>query len=319
MSVSLPSRCWSISTVAMLQLVAVTACAQVNDKLAIYVADLKPGKVALVTDEPLQGHSYCGSPNWSPDGKRFLIDATPGREWSKTRILACDFPLPDPPKFTDLGPGNCPSWSPDGKQIALLLNQNAVPGAQPGIYLMDAEGKNRRRLGGFGVPEWSPDGKQILTISFESPPQLALIDVASGKEQPLPLADYTIQSLPGWAGDSQTLISVVRGDGPSMLALVDLATPAAARIKEVLWTRGQGTEAEPLYPTISAATKRIAFAGRTPKGTSLLLLESKTSLTPKAVEPDRYDPMIASLAISPDGQQLLFCSRIRAAAPAPAK
>ena len=131
------------------------------------------------------------------------------------------------------GPGNCPAWSPDGKQIAFLLNQDAVPGAQPGIYTMTADGKDRRRLAGFGMPEWSPDGKSILAISFSNPTTLSLIDVATRKEQPITLADHTIHSVPGWAGDPQTLIAVVRGKDPLMIALLDIADPAAAKVKEV--------------------------------------------------------------------------------------
>ena len=173
---------------------------------------------------------------------------------------------------------------------------------------MNADGQGRRHLGGGGVPQWSPDGTTILTSSFSNPTELAILDVATGAEQAITLKDHVFYSVPNWASDSQTLIAVIRAEGPLMIALVDVADPAAAKVKEVLWTRGQGTNAEPMYPTYSAATKRVAFAGRTPKGSSLYLLESRKSFTPKPLESDRYDPKIASLAISPDGRHLLFCS-----------
>ena len=282
--------------------------AQEDDRLALYLADLETGKISLVTDEPLKGHGYCGSPDWSPDGKQILLDATPGRQWSKTHMLVADFPLAEPQQFTDLGPGNCPAWSPDGKQIVFLLNPGAVAGADSGVYLMDADGKNRRRLGGYGMPEWSPDGKSILTISFSNPVNLALIDAASGNEQVVTLPDHTIHSIPAWAGDAQTLIAVVRGQGPLMIALLDIADPTAAKIKEILWTRGQGTDAEPMHPVIASETKRCAFVGRTPRGSSLFVLDSKRSLTPQPLEKDHFDPRIASLELSPNGKQLLFCA-----------
>jgi Tol biopolymer transport system component len=299
------SRCSWLAIGALL--LASAARAQDDDRLALYLADLKTGKISLVTQEPRVGHAYCGSPDWSPDGKRILLDATPGKQWSKTNILAVDFPVTEQTRFTNYGPGNCPSWSPDGKRIAFLLNREAVPGAQPGIYTMTVEGKDRRRLGGFGIPKWSPDGKSILVISFSNLASLSLLDVATGKEQPIALPDHTVHSVPGWAGDSQTLIAVIRGKGPLMVALIDIADPAAAKVKQVLWTRGLGSDAEPRYPVYSAETKRCVFAGRTPRGIALYLLDDKI-LTPQPLERDRFDPLIASLDLSPDGQQLLFCA-----------
>lgn len=282
--------------------------AQDDDRLALYMADLETGKVSLVTAEPNVGHAYCGSPDLSPDGKRLLLDATPGRQWSKTRMLGVEFPVTEQTPFSNYGPGNCPAWSPDGKRIAFLLNQDAVPGAQPGIYTMTAEGKDRQLVGGYGIPEWSPDGKSILAISFSNPTTLSLLDVATEKEQPITLPDHTIHSVPGWAGDSQTLIGVVRGKGPLMIALIDITDPAAARIKEVLWTRGIGANAEPMHPVYSPDAKSCVFVGRTVRGCALFVLDPKLSLTPTPIEKDHFDPRIASLELSPNGRQLLFCA-----------
>jgi Tol biopolymer transport system component len=306
MTISRPSRLGSLCALTVLLLAAAAARAQ-DDRLALYSADLETGKVDLVTAEPMAGHAYCGSPDWSPDGKRILLDATPGKQWNKTNMLAVDFPVTEESRFTIYGPGNCPTWSPDGKRIAFLLNQDAVPGAQPGIYTMTAEGKDRRRLGGFGMPEWSPDGKRILAISFSSPTTLSLLEVATGKEQPIVLPDHTLHSVPGWAGDSQTLIAVVRGKGPLMIALLDISDPAASKVKEVLWSRGLGTDAEPLHPVYSVADKRCVFVGRTARGSALYMFD-KAILTPQPLEKDRFDPRIASLDLSPDGKQLLFCA-----------
>lgn len=298
-------RAW-FSIVALL--VAPAARAQEPERLALYIADVDTGEVKPVATEPLPGHAYCGSPDWSYDGKRILLDATPGKQWNKTHMLLSDFPVPDQQQFTDLGPGNCPTWSPDAKRIAFLLNPGAVAGADSGIWIMNADGKERRRLGGYGMPEWSPDGKRILTISFNNPCNLTLLDADTGNEQDVKLPDHTIHSVPGWAGDWQTLIAVIRANGPLMIALLDISEPASAKVKEVLWTRGQGTDAEPLHPVFSVRTGRCVFVGRTPQGSSLYVIDTKRSVTPKPLEPDRYDPKMASLEISPDGRQLLFCS-----------
>src|SRR5262249_55751177 len=55
-----------------------------------------------------------------------------------------------------------PSFSPDDKRVAFLLNPNAVPNAVPGIWVMQADGSERRRAGEYGIPLWSPDGRQFL-------------------------------------------------------------------------------------------------------------------------------------------------------------
>jgi Tol biopolymer transport system component len=173
---------------------------------------------------------------------------------------------------------------------------------------MTPEGKERRRLGGFGMPEWSPDGKSILAISFSSPTTLSLIDVATGKEQAIALSDHTIHSIPAWAGDSQTLIAVVRAKGLAKIALLDITESAAAKIKKVSWSRAQGTDPEPTHPVYEPETGRIAFVGRTSQGASLFTLDARSGSTPQQVEPGRYDPRIASLELAPDGKQLLFCA-----------
>ena len=65
-----------------------------------------------------------------------------------------------------------PSFSPDGKKIAFSTDWDAAPTGPPAersrqgeIYMMDADGKNLKRLtnspGWDGSPKWSPDGRTI--------------------------------------------------------------------------------------------------------------------------------------------------------------
>jgi Tol biopolymer transport system component len=57
-----------------------------------------------------------------------------------------------------------PAWSPDGKRIAFASNRD---GAYE-IYVMNADGGNRRRLTrtprrkSSDSPDWSPDGRRIV-------------------------------------------------------------------------------------------------------------------------------------------------------------
>ena len=62
-----------------------------------------------------------------------------------------------------------PSWSPDGRRIAFSSFRDVRDGA-PGIYVMDADGKNQTKLTNDNYPNqwptWSPDGRRIAFSSF---------------------------------------------------------------------------------------------------------------------------------------------------------
>jgi Tol biopolymer transport system component len=65
--------------------------------------------------------------------------------------------------FDYTAPPYSPAWSPDGTQIAYVATRD---GGNPEIYIMDADGSNRRRITRRVEwdlnPTWSPDGRSIL-------------------------------------------------------------------------------------------------------------------------------------------------------------
>jgi RNA polymerase sigma factor (sigma-70 family) len=279
------------------------------DNLGLYLMDLQKTDVTLLAMEVDQKGAYCGSPCWSNDGERVLFDVSPGQQWAKTRLQMLDGSNRSV-QLTSLGQGNCPTFSPDGKQIAYLLNPGSPPLFWPlvkaGIYVMNTDGSDRRWLAEFGgILKWSPDGQHLLTVSFTSPCQLTLLNVATGANHPIQFADLKVYSVPSWT-DDDTIVAVVRSAEGVAIALVDVANPQEATLKETLWTKGHGLDGDPAYPVYDPRTRQGVFVSREQKGQALYRFGP--GMAPQQLEPKRYDPKIASLALSPDGRYLLFCS-----------
>jgi serine/threonine protein kinase len=109
-------------------------------------------------------------------------------------------------KRDDLTPGSQfdntqPAFSPTGEQIAFRSEREPR-----GIYLMNADGENVKRLADNGFhPSWSPDGKQIVIASFgrDQPTTrpslgsvLSVINVATGEKHELAKIEA---SFPAWS------------------------------------------------------------------------------------------------------------------------
>jgi dipeptidyl aminopeptidase/acylaminoacyl peptidase len=280
---------------------------KVEEPLRLYLLDLVKGDVTLVADEPDPGSNHVGSPRWSHDGRRILYDAMPGTEFQKLHIKAIESGTAEP-RLTDLGAGACPSWSPDDRKIAFLLNPGSVPGAESGIWVMEADGSGRRRAGEFGIPLWSPDGGQFLVVSFSEPRDVRTIDLQSGAMRPVQVPGLKIFAWPSWAGPGTVVTVLGRDDGGDRVALLDLANPQQPRVVDVLWQRGADLDVRPTWPVYSSATRRCIFVGAGPDGMALHSVERGKSTRAARVEPVGIENRIAGLSLSPGGRFLLFCS-----------
>jgi Tol biopolymer transport system component len=277
------------------------------DRRGVYVMDLARGDVTMIADEPDPGANYCGSPRWSHDGKRILYDVMPEMEFHLLHIKAIDLGE-DAPRLTDLGPGARPTFSPDDKRIAFLLHHNAVPGAEPGIWVMQADGSGRHLAGEFGMPLWSPDGRQFLVVGFDDPREVKLMDLDRSEFHPVVIPGHEIFAWPSWA-DVKTVAAIIGSDGSGdAVALLDVSDPERTKVKAVLWRRGKDLDVKPLWPVYSASTRRYIFVGAEPGGQALYTVEPGRA---RRLEAGGLDAQVGGLAFSPDGRYLLFCSTRR--------
>ena len=127
-----------------------------------------------LTQHPKQ--DFTGS--FSPDGKYIAFGS--GRAAHATlEIFVMEIATRKVWQLTNVEFAGSPSWSPDGKEIAYEF---IIPGAGRHIYIMDANGRRKRRLlrrprsGVFGGtllsfdPHWFPTGKRILYKESEFAP-----------------------------------------------------------------------------------------------------------------------------------------------------
>jgi Tol biopolymer transport system component len=278
----------------------------------IYMLDLLAGELTLIADEPVPGLTWSGSPEWSHEGSRIVFDATPGEDFNRTRVMSIEVRA-GRPAVTDLGPGNCPTFSPDDKQIAFILNSGAQAGAVAGLWVMQADGSQRRRLGDLGVPSWSPDGREFLMNDFAEFPEPSVLNLEKMTTVKLKVPGYRIYSRPSWAGPGTLVSALATGERVDTIALLDVSNPAEAKISEVLWRRGEELDAMPRWPIYWPDTHRCIFIAREPK-TTLYSVERGRSPRVKPVEARGKDKHLESLssstdgrfAFSPDGRFLLF-------------
>ena len=227
--------------------------------------------------------------------------AMPGTQWNLTRLQAIDLGE-GRPTVTDLGAGNCPTFSRDDDRIAFLSNRD---GAENGVWLMKADGSDRRLLGSYGRPKWSPAGRQLMIISFDAPPQVTLMDANPDRSGALQLPDQKIYSNPSWAGEG-TIVAVIGATEGDTIALVDVSEAPHAKVKEVLWRKATGPNVKPSDPIYSATTRRCIFVGEEARGTKLYSVQQGKAEPAKPLGSAGYDPRITGLAYSPDGRYILY-------------
>jgi RNA polymerase sigma factor (sigma-70 family) len=271
----------------------------------VYMMDLVDGGITLIADEPGAGRSYCGAPRWSHDGSRIVFDATPGTDWVRSRLMSVEV-RDGRPTFTDLGPGDSPTFSPDDKTIAFALNSGAIAGAEPGVWLMQADGSGRRRVSDYGAPFWSRERGEILINSFSNPTESIVLNLEKMTEVRLAVDGYQILWWPRWVGPGTLVAGLATKNAGHSIALLDVSSAAEAKIIEVLWKRGEVLDVTPLNPLYCPDTGCCFFVGVKQGKRTIYCVKRGEAPRVTALGPEAKTETLGSLDFSPDGRYLLF-------------
>lgn len=274
----------------------------------IYTANRDGTGLKLLADDSLlDGYTFLGDSGWSPDGKWIAIGATPypGRGYSNSHIVKLCVDGPDKGQKMDLNCGLAPSWSPDNKQIAFLLNGKNPLEAKAGLWVMDADGTNRRRLGYAMHPQWSPDGKSILSVSgHKLPRKFLLFDVETGKRTEL-LKNHEGIGLPTWAPDSKRFAATINHNGEQVLGVFEAIESPVSFVE--VWNGGDWTGGfDGTWPAWSPDGKTIAFTNYNDGVSAIQLVEPKANATPDSLNFAPAGTNVMFVAWKPDSKGLSF-------------
>jgi WD40 repeat protein len=208
-----------------------------------------------------------------------------------------------------------PAWSPDGRRIAWL---RADGYDFPGIWVMNADGSQRRRLAdnAFSTNSsgttlaWSPDGRRLYYTKQDVLRGAAIVndiwawDFARGRETRITRGLRARDPHP--SPDGRTLALVTAARGLTRLALLDLGAQLPARTQSRLRPLGELSADQLAEPRWSPDGLRIALSAWIPGGeTEIRILDREGRLLARV---GRGRAVVGAPAWSPDGRTLFFSS-----------
>jgi Tol biopolymer transport system component len=150
--------------------------------------------------------------DWSPNGRRLVVSVR-----GHIQILRADGSVVR--KLTEGRRANSdPAWSPNGRRIVFV--RTGPFGNREVLYRIRANGTNLRRLGRGAEPDWSPDGKTIVFTDYDrSFPELFLMSADGSDRRRLTRTRFGAWS-PAWAPRGRTIAfarSFLREDSVSLI------------------------------------------------------------------------------------------------------
>ena len=229
---------------------------------AIYIMDGDGGNPFKLTDG--------GTPAWLPNGEKigFVHDGdiwTIDREGTDRKNIT---------KGRFIESMGSPAWSPDGEEIAYRSRVGGIFGI-PDIYLMDADGRNPKKLTDDlfhdDRPSWSPDGRKIAFAAYLRPQEnwrkteIFVIDADGRNRVNLTQNPNAWSAHVSWSPDGSKIAYTASPKPLPWLAPHNIHVMNADGTNKVMLTK-EDRWAYEWAPCWSPSSKKIAFVKQTPDG-----------------------------------------------------
>ena len=156
-------------------------------------------------------------PSWSPDGKKIAF--TQGEVMTNFDIYVINEDGSGRVRLTEHAERDQePAWSPDGSKIAFVSTRDG----DKAIWVMDADGGNKKKVIVGRAPAWSPDGKKLAFVSdqFDGSDEVYLVDVDGSNRQRMTDNIKKFDWFPAWSADgSQLVFNSERFGGQELIAM----------------------------------------------------------------------------------------------------
>src|SRR5690606_5475304 len=242
--------------------------------LELYLADGETGEVIerpvrAEADPHFESLSFIDSSvSWSPAGRQL---AFAGSARGRRATALCDLSRRRVVRRIDvpgIGGMRHPAFCPDGRSIV----SSAISGAASDLYRLDLESGDIARLTDDPYtaiqPAVSPDGRRIAFVTDRGPDtdidrlafgdlRIALLDVATGEIELLPLFERGKHIDPHFSPDGESLYFIAEPDGVPDVFRYDFADGRIFRLTS-LDTGVSGITAT--SPALSVANGTVAFS-----------------------------------------------------------
>ncbi len=269
-----------------------------NKRLHIFSMDVATGKARQLTTGTHHEHSI----DWSPDGKEiaFVSNREPNEDqFFNYDLLTLDAVTGELRRLTTTENAEYrPHWSPDGKTIAYEATKRGLTDLETTmedthVWLVDADGKNRRELGApldnrQNEPGWSSDGESILfTLQERGNVRLYRIPAKGGK--PIAIVDEP-GNVGSWSAHGDQIAYAFSTPGDTAQLYLKSGSSVAKRLTDLNRTALTGKVVEPVesFTFISNDNKWNVEAFLT---------------YPAGFRADRKYPLIVVIHGGPHGQQ----------------
>jgi WD40 repeat protein len=280
--------------------------------IEMFLADAHTGQILrrvtkTAVDPHWQSLEFINSAGSFDDaGQRFVFSALSGGRPVLDVLDVQTGAVQKEVPFAHLGEILHPAWSPDGRYIAF----SALAGGLTDLYLYDFEADSLRRLTNDAYadlePAWSPDGRKIafVTDRFSTDTtllrpgnyRLALMDVATGRIEPLPSFEDAKNINPQWSPDGSSLYFLSDRGGITNIYRLALATGERTQITS-LFTGVSGITS--LSPAMSVAheTGRVVYSIYQKGNYAVYAVDSTSALAGAPLEPV---PAVSPALLPPD-------------------